>query len=60
MSLADLYITEASKLTGENYVNWKFKLIIVLEALDLWPIMKGDEQNPSDPLSISNWNSRVV
>ena len=57
MSLADLYITEASKLTGDNYVNWKFKLITVLEALDLWPTMKGDEQKPVDPLSISDWNS---
>ena len=58
MSLADLYITEASKLNGKNYVNWKFKLITMLEALSLWPIVKGDEQNPIDPLSLSDWNSR--
>ena len=56
-SLVDLYIIEASKLNGENYVNWKFKLITVLEALSLWPIVKGDEQNPTDPLSLSDWNS---
>ena len=56
MSLVDLYITEASKLNGENYVNWKFKLIIVLEALSLWPIVKGDEQKPTYPLSLSDWN----
>ena len=43
MSLVDLYITETSKLNGGNYVNWKFKLILVLEALELWPIVKGDE-----------------
>ena len=29
----------------------------MLEALSLWPIVKGDEQNPIDPLSISNWES---
>ena len=57
MSLVDLYITKASKLTRENYVNWEFKLIIVLEAIDLWPIVKEDEQNTTDPLSISYWNS---
>ena len=60
MSLADLYITEASKLIGENHVNWKFKLITVLEALSLWPIVKGDEQNPTDPLPLSDWNSREI
>ena len=54
MSLANLYITEASKLTRENYVNCKFKLIIVLEALDLLPIVKGDEQKPVDPLLVSD------
>ena len=57
MSLPYLYITEVSKLNGENYVNWKFKLIIVLEALILWPIVKGDEQKPANPLSLSDWNS---
>ena len=54
--MPDLYITEASKLNGENYVNWKFKLITVLEALSLWPIVKGDEQKPTDPLSLSDLN----
>ena len=58
MSLANLYITEALKLNGENYVNWEFKMITVLEALSLWPIVKGDEQKPTDPLSLADWNSR--
>ena len=57
MSLADLYIVEASKLNGENYVNLKFKLINVLESLSLWLILKGDEHKPTDPLSLSDWNS---
>ena len=60
MSFVNLYITESSKLNGENYVNWKFKLNTILEALSLWPIVKGDEQKPTDPLSLSDWNSRVT
>ena len=60
MSLADLYITESSKLNGENYINWKFKLITVLEALSLWSIVKGDEQRPTNPLSLSDWNLREI
>ena len=52
MSLVNLYFTEASKLNGENYVNSKFKLVTVLEALSLWSILKGDEHKPIDPLSL--------
>ena len=51
--LVDTYINEVSKLNGYNYVNWKFKLITILEELDLWTIVKGDEHNPSYTLSIS-------
>ena len=60
MSLVDLYITESSKLNGENFVNWKFKLIIVLEALSLWSIVKGDEQKLTVALSILDWESQEV
>ena len=42
------------KFNGENYVNWKFKLITILAALDLLPIVKGDQQNPTNPLSIAD------
>ena len=35
----------------------EIKLITVLEALSLWPIVKGDEQKPSYPLPISDWNT---
>ena len=60
MSRADLYITESSKLNGESYVNWKFKLVIVLAALSLWLIVKGDEQKPSYSLSLLDWNRQEV
>lgn len=58
--LADSYINEASKLNGYNYVNWKFKLTTILEALNLWTIVKGDEQKPSDTMSISDQNFQEV
>ena len=45
------------KLNGENYVIWKFKFITILEALSLWLIVKGDEQKPTYPLCLSEWNS---
>ena len=50
--LADSYLNESSKLDGENYVNWKFKLITVLEAYNLWTIVKGDEPKPIPPLPL--------
>ena len=56
--LADTYINEASKLNGENYVNWKFKLQTVLELLGGWTIVKGTELKPADPALIADWNKR--
>ena len=41
--LVDTYINEASKLNGENYVNWKFKMMTVLESANAWLIVTGDE-----------------
>jgi hypothetical protein len=56
--LADTYINEASKLNGENYVNWKFKLQTVLELLGGWTIVNGTELKPTDPALLANWNKR--
>jgi hypothetical protein len=41
--MADFDLNESIKLDGENYVNWTFKLMIVVEAYNLWKIVKGDE-----------------
>ena len=41
--LVDTYINEAFKLNGENYVNWKFKMMTVLEYANAWLIVTGDE-----------------
>jgi len=56
--LADTYINEASKLNGENYVNWKFKLQTVLELFGGWTIVNGTEQKPTDPALLADWNKR--
>lgn len=29
---ADTYLDESTKLDGGNYVNWKFKLLTILEG----------------------------
>jgi len=56
--LADTYINEASKLNGENYVNWKFKLQTVLELFGGWTIVNGTELKPTDPALLADWNKR--
>ena len=45
--LIDTYRNEASKLNGENYINWKFKMMTVLESTNAWSIVIGDEQRPA-------------
>ena len=54
MSLSDLYITEASKLNGENYVNWKFKMIPMLESVNAWSIVTDDELRPATAALLMN------
>ena len=40
--LVDTYINEASKSNGENYVNWKFKMMTMLESC----VVDCDEDEP--------------
>ena len=54
--LADTYINEASKLNGENYINWKFKMMIMLESTNSWSIMTGDEPRPATAALLPDWN----
>jgi hypothetical protein len=53
-------LNESTKLDGENYVNWKFKLMTVLEAYNLWTIVKGDEPKPTVVASIPDWDKREM
>ena len=58
--LADSYLNESSRLDGENYVNWKFKIITVLEAYNLWLIVKGDETKPQPPTNTKDWKKHEM
>ena len=41
--MADSYINESNKLNGETYVNWKFKLQMLMEGYNVWSIACGDK-----------------
>ena len=45
-SVADNYLNEASKLDGDNYIDWKFKILTIFEAWNVWTIVNGDETKP--------------
>jgi len=38
-----------------NYVNWKFKFLIILEGCNLWSIVSEDEPKPTVAAFVSNW-----
>jgi hypothetical protein len=58
--LVDSYLNESTKIDGDNYVNWKFKLTTFLEAYSLWTIVKGDEPKPTVASSIPDWDRREM
>ena len=56
-SFPENYLNEASKLDGENYLDWKFKILTMLEALNVWTIVKGDEAKPIGA-TLADWEKR--
>ena len=50
----------SSKLSGDNYVNWKFKLMTILEGYNLWSIVNGNEFNPTTIIEILDWEMYEV
>ena len=58
--LANTYINEASKLNGENYVNWKFKMMTMLESANAWSIGTDDELGPVSAALLPNWNKQEL
>ena len=44
--LAETYLNEANKLDGSNFINWKFKMQMLMEGYGVWTIVKGDEEKP--------------
>ena len=52
--LVDSYLNESSKLDGENYIDWKFKILTICEAWNVWSVVSGDELKPTDATS-TDW-----
>ena len=53
-SFPENYLNEASKLECDNYLDWKFKILTMLEALNVWTIVKGDEAKPTGA-TLADW-----
>jgi hypothetical protein len=33
-------------MDGDNYIDWKFKILMIFEAWNVWAIVKSDEAKP--------------
>ena len=55
--LANSYLNESSKLDGENYIDWKFKIMIICEAWHVWPVVSGYKLKPIGAAS-TDWEKR--
>ena len=58
-SFVDNYQNEASKLDGDNYIEWKFKILTILEAWNVWTVVNGYETKPTSDASIE-WEKREM
>jgi len=43
-NILESYLHESGKLDGMNFSNWKFKMQTLLESVNAWSIVLGDEQ----------------
>jgi hypothetical protein len=61
--LAETYLNEANKLDGSNFINWKFKMQMLMEGYGVWNIAKGTELKPdaaagATEKQIQDWEKR--
>lgn len=49
---------ESTRLYGENYSNWKIKVLTVLEGNSLWPIVTGAKTKLTGVPTILDWEKR--
>jgi len=56
--LVETYLNVSTRLDGGNYVNWKFKVLSILERNNLWPIVSGAEPKPTAMAIIPDWEIR--
>ena len=53
------YLNESTRLDGQNYANWKFK-VLTLEGNNLWPIVSGAKPKPTTTAAIPYWEKREM
>jgi hypothetical protein len=61
--LGEIYLNEANKLDGSNFINWKFKMQTLMEGYGVWNIAKGTELKPdatagATTTHIQDWEKR--
>ena len=61
--LAETCLNEANKLDGSNFINWKFKMQMLMEGYGVWNIAKGTELKPdaaegATAAQIQDWEKR--
>ena len=61
--LVETYLNEANKLNGSNFINWKFKMLTLMQGYGIWTIAKGDEAKPNaaagaTTTQIYDWDKR--
>jgi hypothetical protein len=61
--LAETYLNKANKLDGSNFINWKFKMQILMEGYGVWTITKGGEEKSDAAIGVTiaqiqDWEKR--
>jgi len=58
-SMANLYLNEANKLNGVNYVSYKFNMKILMEWYNVYAIESGDEaKKVAHRALLQDWEKR--
>ena len=61
-NLVDSYVTKSNKLDGTNYVNWKFKMQMLMEGHNIGAIVNGKEAKPTSPTTtpivVQDWEKK--
>lgn len=50
------YLHESGKLDGSNFMKWKFKIQTLLEGVNAWSIVTGDEQRVNAGTQEQDWD----
>ncbi|KZT38759.1 hypothetical protein SISSUDRAFT_1061691 [Sistotremastrum suecicum HHB10207 ss-3] len=47
------------KLTGENYLDWKFAVQMVLHCAECWDVVSGKAKKPKKPEDLTAWEEKA-